>query len=113
MPKVYVIQENRKIDISPAEEYGDIKIVLPSGDANYSQSETYDKLYSNLSNFDVENDYILLTGDPAAIFMAGGILCDLVFENMTTPCDINVLKWNRRTNRYLSLKTPISRGTQT
>lgn len=120
MPRVYVIQENRKIDISPAEEYGPIKILLPSGDANYQADETYSCLSKGLADFNVDEDFVLLTGDPTAIFMAGGILSELVYDNYSDNTDlfdgsnelryINILKWNRKTSRYLSLKTPIVQG---
>lgn len=115
MPRVYVIQENRKIDISPAEEYGEIKVLLPAGDANYQAESTFDALTKGLSQFNVREDYVLLTGDPTAIFMAGSILADLVFEqgdfdSAEPQKHVNVLKWNRRTNRYLSLKTPLLTG---
>lgn len=116
MPKsrVYVIQENRKIDISSAEEYGEIVVLLPSGDANYQADETFSRLENQLTNFDPVSDYVLLTGDPTAIFMAGSILSDHVYnmyEDHDTPeRHINVLKWNRRTSRYLSLKTPLWSG---
>lgn len=112
MPRVYVIQENRKIDISPAEEYGEIKVLLPSGDANYQAESTFDTLTQGLSQFNIREDYVLLTGDPTAIFMAGSILAELLFETTNDSGGVelnhvNVLKWNRRTNRYLSLKTPL------
>lgn len=112
--RVYVIQENRKIDISPAEEYGEITVLLPSGDANYQADETFDRLEAQLSDFDPALDYVLLTGDPTAIFMAGSILSDHVYsmhEDQDIPSrHINILKWNRRTSRYLALKTPLWSG---
>jgi hypothetical protein len=106
MSRVYVIQENRKIDISPAEEHGEVKVLLPSGDANYQVDETYQTLCKGLENFNPEQDHVLLTGDPTAIFMAGAVLADLMFEREQGR-HVKVLKWNRRTSRYLSLTTPL------
>lgn len=108
MSRVYVIQENRKIDISPAEEYGEITVLLPSGDANYQADATFKSLEKQLEQFNPAEDYVLLTGDPTAMFMAGSILAEVCYSRQVT--HMNVLKWNRKTSRYLSLKTPLWLG---
>lgn len=99
VPKVYVIQEQRNHNISPALQYGEIKVLLPPGDMNFSAGNTLAELQRGLKDFKWYEDYLLMTGDPVAIALAGWVLCDsLGFEDY-----VKFLKWDRQTSSYLPI----------
>ena len=100
--KVYVIQElpgtkagAPKINILSAREYGDFHFLLPE----FSQiiGPLVFKLRKLLKDY-TEEDYLLLTGDPAII----GIACSIVSEY--TNGKFNLLKWDRQERMYYPLK---------
>lgn len=99
VPKVYVIQEQRNHNISPALKYGEIKVILPPGDMNFSVNDTLARIERELTTFNYKEDYLLLTGDPIAIALAGWVLCDLLGFND----HIRFLKWDRHTTSYLPI----------
>ena len=81
---VYVIQEipgtqsgNPKINIMGASKYGEFKFLLPElSQIIFSPGPLIYKLRSLLKNFK-EEDYLLLTGDPAIIGVACSIVSDI------------------------------------
>ena len=87
-----------KFNLQAAEEFGEIKILLPYGNVTMAPQPMVGKLRQQLKNF-CDEDYILPMGDPAAIGAAIAIASD--FNNGR----IKLLKW-RRTNghQYIELK---------
>ena len=79
-PTVYVIQEiagtrvgRPKINILGAAQYGELKFLLPElSQIIFSPGPMIFKLRKLLKNFTKE-DFLLLTGDPALILIAGVI----------------------------------------
>ena len=86
---VYVVQEVKGRNILSAQEFGDLKLLLPEGSqVVLSAAPTVRKLKTRLKDF-CDEDYLLLIGDPAAI----GIACSIA-------SDVNrgrykCLKWDR------------------
>ena len=102
---VYVIQEipgtragNPKINIMGASQYGRFKFLLPElSQIIFSPGPLIYKLRQALKDF-TENDYLLLTGDPAII----GVACSLVSE--ITNGKYKLLKWDRQERKYYPIE---------
>ena len=98
---VYVVQEiagtqsgNPKINIMGASEYGKFKFLLPEfSQIIFSPGPLIFKLRKALKDFTTE-DYLLLTGDPAIIIVAGSIVSDM------TNGKYNLLKWDKQERKY-------------
>ena len=104
-PTVYVLQElpgtkagTPKINIMSASKYGKFKFLLPEfSQIIFSPGPLIYKLRQGLKNFTTE-DYLLLTGDPAIIVVAGSIL------NEITNGKYSLLKWDKQDRIYYSIK---------
>ena len=102
---VYVLQElpgtkagAPKINIMSASKYGKFKFLLPEfSQIIFSPGPLIYKLRQGLKNFTTE-DYLLLTGDPAIIVVAGSIL------NEITSGKYNLLKWDKQDRIYYPIK---------
>ena len=99
--RVFVIQEiagtkagNPKINIMGASKYGKFKFLLSEfSQIIFSPGPLIYKLRQGLKNFK-ESDYLLLTGDPAIILVAGVIASDI------TNGKVNLLKWDKQERKY-------------
>ena len=104
-PTVYVIQEipgtrtgNPKINIMGASKFGQFKFLLPEdSQIIFSPGPLIYKLRSLLKNFKQE-DYLLLTGDPAII----GVACSIVSD--ITNGKYNLLKWDKQERTYYPIE---------
>ena len=102
---VYVIQEipgtkegNPRINIMGTPKYGEFKFLLPElSQIIFSPGPLIYKLRSLLKNFR-EEDYLLLTGDPAII----GVACSIVSD--MTNGKYNLLKWDKQERKYYPIK---------
>ena len=104
-PTVYVIQEiagtrdgRPKINIMGAAEFGTFKFLLPElSQIIFSPGPLIFKLRKALRDFK-EEDYLLLTGDPAII----GVACSIVSD--ITSGKYQLLKWDKQERKYYSIK---------
>ena len=102
---VYVIQEiagtkfgNPKINIIGASHYGKFKFLLPEfSQMIFSPGPLIYKLRKGLKDFK-EDDYLLLTGDPAII----GVACSIVSD--ITSGTWNLLKWDKQERKYYHIE---------
>ena len=102
---VYVIQEipgtqagKPKINIMGASKYGEFKFLLPEfSQIIFSPGPLVYKLRQGLKDFN-ENDYLLLTGDPAII----GVACSIVSD--MTNGRYNLLKWDKQERKYYPIE---------
>jgi hypothetical protein len=100
-PIVYVIQEiagtkegRPKINILGAAEYGTFKFLLPElSQMIFSPGPLIFKLRQGLKDYTNE-DFLLLTGDPAII----GVACSIVSD--ITSGKFNLLKWDKQERKY-------------
>ncbi len=107
---VYIIQEvpgtregNPRINIMGAAKYGQFKFLLPeSSQIIFSPGPLVFKLRSLLKNY-TENDYLLLTGDPAII----GVACSIVSD--ITNGKYNLLKWDKQERTYYPITNKLIR----
>jgi len=103
--KVYIIQEipgtkegRPKINIMGAKEYGEFVFLLPElSQIIFSPGPIIFKLRQLLKNY-TDQDYLLLTGDPAII----GVACSVVSD--ITGGKYNVLKWDKQEKKYYPIK---------
>ena len=104
-PIVYVIQEiagtqagNPKINIMGASGYGQFKFLLPEfSQMIFSPGPLIYKLRKGLKDFK-DDDYLLLTGDPAII----GVACSIVSD--ITNGKYNLLKWDKQERKYYPIE---------
>ena len=102
---VYVIQEipgtasgKPNINILGAAQYGNFKFLLPElSQIIFSPGPLIFKLRKSLRDFS-EEDYLLLTGDPAII----GVACSIVSD--ITNGKYNLLKWDKQERQYYPIK---------
>ena len=102
---VYVLQEipgpqsgNPKINIMGASKYGEFKFLLPEfSQIIFSPGPLIFKLRKALKDFK-EEDYLLLTGDPAII----GVACSIVSD--ITSGKYQLLKWDKQDKVYYPIK---------
>ena len=102
---VYVIQElpgtksgSPKFNIMGAAKYGELKTLLPeNSQIIMSPGPLIFKLRKLLKNF-TEDDYLLLTGDPAII----GVACSIVSD--INNGKFNFLKWDRQEKMYYPIR---------
>ena len=98
MGKVYVVQEVKGRNILSAQEFGDLKLLLPEGSqVVLSSAPTVRKLKQRLKDF-CDDDYLLLIGDPAAIGIACSIASD--FNRGRYKC----LKWDKIEATYYPIE---------
>ena len=106
--KVYVIQEipgsqagTPKINIMGAASYATsnkFNFLLPEfSQMIFSPGPLIYKLRQGLKNY-TSDDYLLLTGDPALIGVAGSIVSDI------TNGKYNILKWDKQERKYYPIE---------
>jgi len=106
--KVYLIQEipgtsigQPKYNILGAQKYGQIVTMLPEkSQIILSPGPLIQKLRGMLKDY-TENDYLLLSGDPAIIGVTCSIVCDI------TNGKFNLLKWDRQEKTYYPIEVDI------
>ena len=94
MSTVFVIQDFGTWNLTPALEYGKIKVLLPARrQIIFSSAPTVNRLREQLRQI-TEDDYLLLSGDPAAIGVASAIVSDYLNGKL------NLLKWDKQERTY-------------
>ena len=98
---VYVIQRSPGRDISSAEEFGELKDIIPfKKQIVLSSGPIVFQAQKVLRNFN-SDDYLLLMGDPSII----GACCAIASKH--NGGKFKVLKWDREEKRYLPLEFEI------
>ena len=90
-PIVYVVQDPSGKNILPAQEYGDLQVVLKG---NEESSRAQDKLMQMAEQFRAGYDCLLLIGHPVLIGLA------MHFVLQATCGRIDVLVWEPRRYKY-------------
>lgn len=110
-PTVFVTQEvmvresngdlRRKFDLTEAEKYGDVRVLVPHGQSLVSSVPVVRQLNEQLRDF-TSDDFLLPLGDPAIMAAAAAI------ASRNTNGRLNVLKWDRRAGTYLNVRIDLS-----
>lgn len=89
------------MDISPAGEYGELKIMLPSGMNFHAAAPAVQQLREQLRDFRGDRDYLLPLGDPLIMAAAAALIARR--EPM-----FRMLKWDRFTRTYHSYEVKVA-----
>lgn len=104
MAKVFVTQENPKLNYAPAEEYGDI-VFLTKDDLNPIKNSLHNQalikqVESRLSSFNPDEDFIVISGSP--------MVAALVFMLIRGASKkVNILKWSNRDHVYQNISISV------
>jgi hypothetical protein len=83
-------------DFRKAAEYGDLEVCLPNGRVSLSPGPTVDALTDKFRNF-CDDDFILPSGDPSAIAIAGAIAA------AANNGRFMMLKWDKSVKQYIKV----------
>ena len=110
MSKVYIVCEptyylgstpRPKVDLSPAEKFGQLIVLLPSSQSVMMTVPTIRDLKEKLYDF-CDDDYILPVGDPVLMSMVSMIAGE---QNKGR---VKFLKWDKLTKSYLDIQVDTS-----
>jgi len=100
MPRVFVTQEQSRLNYLPAEKFGQIVFItrdeFSAVASSLSNQALIDEIWKKLADFAPDDDYIVFSGSPtvaAAVFAVIGKIADA----------FTVLRWSNRDSFY----TPI------
>lgn len=97
---VFVVQENNRLDYSPAEEFGDVVFMTAEEYKPVKSSlrnvEILQRIRAMMRTFDPERDYLVLTGNPVAI----GFAFHLAASRYNS---FRCLQWDRFSGQYKQL----------
>jgi len=91
--KVYVLQSQPGRNYLPAEDFGEIHVMFPQEDYGHASQFYVDRLHHHFKNL-TEKDFVLLSGDPVLIALAGAVAADYLNGN------VKFLKWDNQQKRY-------------
>ncbi len=108
---VFVVQDHRRYnrdsgeyesvhDLTPAEEYGEIRYLLTPTAAPWNPSSVLSDLREALADYN-SGDYLLLTGNPILIGWATAIAADV------NDGYVNLLQWHGRERKYIPVGAQI------
>lgn len=107
-PKVFIVMDNGKYDLTPALKYGNpvrlfVHSIYPdSVNSRVPRIMTY--LRQVLEKFNPDEDHLLLIGDPSLIAMTMGTLI------MMGKTRIKMLKFDRRNVGYYEIEVDFAEG---
>lgn len=82
-------------NISPADEHGEVKVMMPSRASFFATADLVSQLREHLVNYDYKaGDSIVFLGDPSIVAVAAALLGRIHGSFI-------VLKWDRNVGRYL------------
>lgn len=106
-PKVFVTQVPSRrdaatgmwvptVNIAPAEQFGEVVMLLPPGSQFFAAAETTRILKARLHELDYQaGDYLLPLGNPVIMAVASAVAA-----RRSNGC-LNVLVWDRQTSSYV------------
>lgn len=102
MPRVFVVSETGKHNISPAREFGEIVVILPPSQAQvaFSSGPTVARMTRVLRDFSDE-DYLLFIGDPTAISILSALAASR--NGGRYKC----LKWDKQEAQYIPIQVDL------
>lgn len=98
MARVFVVQDNPRIDVTPAQKFGEIKCLFRAHDQVYHETtEAVTRVHDQLKNIE-EDDYLVMSGDPCLMVVVACVAADLLDGKL------NLLKWDRREHQYVAVR---------
>lgn len=89
-------------DLTPARQYGDIRVLLPSGPTLITTGTAVAQLREKLAGF-TDDDHLLCLGDPVVIAIASALAAEV--NDGVVP----LLVWDRKIKAYNSVVVDINR----
>ena len=89
-----------KFDLSPAEEYGQIKFLLSPTASPFNPAGVMPDLWEGLRDYS-DDDHLLLVGNPILIGWATAIAADV------NDGRVRLLQWSGKDRRYLSVDAQV------
>lgn len=101
-PRVYVVQEQGKLDYSDAERFGEVKF-LTRFEYNGLRNSHRNKLVTSdirlgLADFHPDRDYLLMTGSPVSMGYAFWLV--MLKASQAGHSKLNILQWDRESYQY-------------
>lgn len=81
------------MDISPAADFGEVKVMLPSGLNFHAAAPVVQQLREHLREFRSDKDFLLPLGDPLVMAAAAAVIARRL-------PNFRMLKWDRFTRSY-------------
>ncbi len=109
MSKVYIVcepaykisdQTVKSMDLTPAREYGELEVLLPSSQSLLAPVPTVRILREKLKNFS-DADYILPVGDPVLMSTVAMIAGEINNGKVT------FLKWDKLIRKYITIQVDV------
>ena len=105
-PKVYITQENSRLNYADAERFGEIHFVTDReirGKAHARGNRAAAEDVAGVAaDFDLRRDYILIAGDPiVGALTVAMVVQRAIEENVPT---IQMLKWDGQTRQYYEVE---------
>ncbi|QIG74985.1 hypothetical protein EVC26_066 [Rhizobium phage RHph_I72] len=108
---VYVVQDHRRYDnltgkyvsvhdLSPAEEYGQLRYLLTPTAAPWNSAGILNDLWAGLEDFG-DLDYLLMVGNPVLCGLAAAVASEI------NDGKIRFLQWNGRDHRYVAVEAQV------
>ena len=103
-PVVYVVQENPRVDVVSAAQWGDlIPLANPYDQVHLNPGRIVLQFRRKLRNYS-DSDWLLPLGDPAMIGIAFAIAADM------NEGRVKLLKWDRLERHYYPVKISVRGG---
>lgn len=100
--RVFVTEDTRH-NLTRAMEFGDIQIVESEDFPQFrSGKPVLERITRKLIEFNPEDDYLLLVGDPVLIGLCTAVLATMGHKS------IRVLKWDNQSRRYIPINLPLA-----
>lgn len=104
MPKVFVTQENPKVNIVSAAAFGElVSLTNPFDQLHLNPSRLIAEIRQKIRGFS-DDDWLLAMGDPAIIGVAFAIASE------TNGGRVSLLKWDKMEKTYYPVKIDLSGG---
>jgi hypothetical protein len=98
MPRCYIVQDLGKINFLPAEQHGELVIVVEGRVNHTSLKRTFAAMKEKMRGI-TKQDWIIACGNPALIALAGAI--------MAQRCGcVRILSWDQQAQQYTRAEVP-------
>ena len=94
MPRCYIIQDLGRINFLPAEQHGELVVVVAGPTNPTSLKRTFELMKRKMSGI-TKNDWLIACGNPALIALAGAIM------GQKCGC-VRILSWDQQAQRYVA-----------
>ena len=115
MSRVFVVQEQPHMNISPATIFGELIFMMEPGEHAFNPTRVVHTMRDCVEvNKLTPEDYLLLIGDPVLIGCAVAIVDqwlqshDMGERKSLQPHKLRILKWDRELRRYLPIELPLA-----